>query len=121
MTVIPPDQVEASPLKKYSLTIVMVIVTVAQVVIAVVTDGIATDEWLQIVASFAGAVAVYVVPNFPQWPWLKSIVGALIIGVSTTQQFITGGITSEEALMIGVAVLGALGLLTFPKPITQTA
>jgi uncharacterized membrane protein YccC len=108
-----------SPIRKYALSIIMVVVTVAQVVIGLTTDGIAQDEWLQIAASLAGAIAVYFVPNFPNWPWLKTIVGAIILGLSTAQQFIEGGITTEEWYMIGVAVLGALGLIALPKPITQ--
>lgn len=112
---------ETSVVRRYLMAIIMVVVAVVQAIIAYATDGFAHDEILQIVVIGAGAIAVWWVPNFPQWPWLKTGVGAIIIGLNLALQLIEGGITTEEWYMIGVAVLGALGLIAAPKPVTQSS
>lgn len=114
-------QPETSVVRRYLMAIIMVVTAVVQAVIAYATDGIAQDEWLQIAVIGAGAIAVWWVPNFPQWPWLKTGVGAIIVGLNVALQLIEGGITPEEWYMIGVAVVGALGLIAAPKPVTQVA
>lgn len=112
---------ETTGVKKYLMAIIMVVVAIVQAVIAYATDGFAQDEIVQIAVIAAGAIAVWWVPNFPRWPWLKTGVGAIIIGLNLALQLIEGGITTEEWYMIGVAVLGAVGLIAAPKPITQRA
>lgn len=116
-----PTVDQVGGLRRYGMAIIMVVVAGAQAVIAGATGGFATDEKLQIAVTIAGAVVVYIVPNVPQWPWAKTGVGAVIVGLNLAQQLLAGGITPEEWLMIGVAVLGALGLLVNPNVLSTSS
>ena len=104
-----------SRVKTYAMSLIMVAVTVVQVIIGYTTDGIAQDEWLQIAVSFFTALIVYLVPNVPQYPWIKTAAGGALVLLNGLIQFVEGGVTTEEWYMLAVAVLGFFGLIAAPK------
>lgn len=76
-------------------------------------DAINPTEWVNFAIMMAGAVGVFVATDFPAgvWAYCKPIIAAVTAGLVVASSAIIGGITTPEWFQIGVAVLGALGVL----------
>jgi phosphate/sulfate permease len=53
------------PGSRYTKAVLAVLTAVLTFIVTVVTDGITTAEWLQVLVIAAGAIGVYAVPNKP--------------------------------------------------------
>jgi hypothetical protein len=89
----------------------------AQVALVLLTAGITAttgdghvsgEEWFQIAVATGSAVTVWLVPAAPQWPWMKTAVAAIMVGVQTTGSVALDGLSTNDLLVIGAAVLGLL-------------
>lgn len=71
-------------------------------------------EGVIIALAFGNAAMVYVIPLVPEYPWLKTAVGAGIAGLTALSAVILGGLTYDELAVVGFAVLQALGIKFAP-------
>ncbi|AXH68765.1 hypothetical protein SEA_COMRADE_50 [Streptomyces phage Comrade] len=53
------------PGSRYTKAVLAIITAVLTFLVTVITDGVSTAEWLQVLVIAAGAVGVYAVPNKP--------------------------------------------------------
>ena len=65
------------------------------------------------IAAFTAALT-WLVPLAPGAPWTKTAVGAALAGLQVAATVIGGGVSGADWLMIGAAVLGALGIAVAP-------
>lgn len=81
-------------------------------------------ELIGALVAFATAAGVWLVPLVPQWPVAKTAVGALLAGLNVAVTLVSDHtLDLEEGLMIGAAVIAALGIWRAPaaSPLTGTA
>lgn len=78
-------------------------------------DGhLVTDEIIKIIIAVVLAINVYVVPVTPEWPWMKTAIGAVLAALQVLVVVIVGGVTTQEVVEIVIAVLTALGVAVTP-------
>lgn len=77
-------------------------------------------EWTQIIIAALTAATVYVVPIVPEFPWVKSAVGALLAGAQVLVTVIGDGVNGNDVLMIVFAIAGALGIVLAPAASPRT-
>lgn len=95
----------------------------AALVAALVDDRVDLSEWLNTGALALGAVAVLGAGDLPAgvWRYTKPIVAAASAVLVLWQSLGTDGMASSEWLQLGIAALGALGVLAAPGPVVYDA
>ena len=104
--------------KVYGKFIAQVVATIA-VAIAAATAGdgqVDASETANIILAGLGAIAVLGAGNLTAgvWRYTKTIVAGATAGAMAWQSALGDGITTAEWWQIGVAVLGAFGVLAAP-------
>lgn len=80
-------------------------------------DVLSLEEGINLGIIIAGAVGVYLIPNFPETvaKYAKTAVTfAVAFGVALLS-FLTDGVTTTEWLQIGIAALAAIGVYIVPN------
>jgi hypothetical protein len=92
----------------------------AAVVAALAGDNMVSNaEWINIAILALGAISVLGAGNLPSgvWKYTKLYVSAATAGLVVLASFLTDGVTTTEWLQVGIAVLGALGVIAAPGPL----
>jgi hypothetical protein len=81
--------------------------------------GPASVTALNIAILALGAISVLGAGNLPSgvWKYTKLYVSAATAGLVVLASFLTDGVTTTEWLQVGIAVLGALGVIAAPGPL----
>lgn len=72
------------------------------------------SEGVAIAIAACTAVLTYLVPLFPSARWTKTAIGAVLAGLQVAATVIVGGVDPNDWLLIGAAVVGALGIAAAP-------
>lgn len=90
----------------------------AALVAALVDDRVDLSEWLNTGVLALGAVGVLGAGDLPAgiWRYTKPIVAAASAVLVLWQSLGTDGMSTSEWLQLGIAALGALGVLAAPGP-----
>ncbi|MGB4951035.1 MAG: hypothetical protein WBO55_10425 [Rhizobiaceae bacterium] len=109
-------------LKQYFPVLGMVLATLLGSFYVALGDNIVDSSEMFIIAvSLCGAITVYVVPRFEQYPWLKPAVAAVSAAlVAAGAAFATDGISAQEWMFIATQVLAALGVVVTTKSVPST-
>lgn len=105
-------------IKAHLSLLVSIVVALAQVVIAAVSDGHITElEGIVIVAAVGNIAIVYIAPNLPGVPWIKSVATALIAAMAAAQTYLASAdhLTAGQWGTIALLFLGALGIHVLPN------
>lgn len=82
---------------------------------AVQSDGVTPSEWVTVTIAVFGAVNVWAAANVPAFSKAKTFVAALFVVLSVLQTSITGGISSDEWVLLILQFLGAIGVAAAPS------
>jgi hypothetical protein len=107
---------------KFGAQVAATVLTV--VVVALTGDNhIDASEWINVLITGLGAVAVLGAGNLPTgiWSYTKTIVSGATAGAVFLQSAITGGVSSAEWVQLIVAVAGAIGVFAAPGPLVEQA
>lgn len=102
-------------MNKYLKLLAQVVATIGAAVFAVWTDGITTQEWINVAIAAVTAFGVFQAPNVPGAKYTKVILaaaGAVLVFLVTA---ISGGIDAAELYQILVIILGAVGVGVLPN------
>lgn len=72
------------------------------------------SEGVAIAIAICTAALTFLVPLVPSAPWTKTAIGAVLAGLQIAATVIIGGIDGNDMLLIGAAVIGALGITIAP-------
>lgn len=75
---------------------------------ALTDNHITADEGVQVAIGVTTAAGVWLVPNLPQHPGIKTGLAMLLAGLNFLVTIIHGGITAAEGVNLGLAVLGVI-------------
>jgi len=103
----------------YLKALVAVVGAVVTVLVAVMSDGITTTEWVTVAIAAVGALQVYFAANLPTavWDKTKLYVAAASAGLTVIYSFLADGIGLglPEWWAVGIAVLTAVGVYAAPN------
>lgn len=107
----------------YRKAVAAVVATVLSAILAALTgdQSLSPVEWVNVAIAAVGAAAVFAAPNVPGARYTKSVLAVLAAVLVVLNSAITGGVTMEEWLQIGLAALGALGVYAVPNSESQAA
>jgi hypothetical protein len=100
---------------KYAKMLGAVVATVLAALVASWTDGVTSQEWVNVAIAGTTAAAVFTAPNVPGSRYTKAVLAVLGAVLAFLVTAIAGGVDSAELLQIGVLVLGALGVTAVPN------
>jgi peptidoglycan/LPS O-acetylase OafA/YrhL len=100
-------------MRKYTKTIVQVVVTVLVALAAVWSGGVTTPELINVFLVAAGALQVFTAPNVPGAEYTKGILAAITAALVALTSVVSGGVAFPELVQIVVAALGAVGVVAF--------
>jgi len=100
-------------LKKYAKGIVAALAAALVALSAAYTgnDRIDLTEWVNVAIAAVGAFQVWWVANVNGAPYVKAGIAATTAGLVALQSYIIGGVTFSDWIQIGIAVVGALGVI----------
>ncbi len=102
-------------MKKYTKTIVQVVITILVALAAVWDGGVLASEWINVAIVGAGALSVFTAPNVPGAAYTKTILSAITAGLVVLASVITGGLVFPELIQILLAAAGAVGVYALPN------
>lgn len=103
----------------YGKSIAAALVAVATAVQAAVSDSasggrITQIEAVQIAIAVVNALLVWLVPNIPAWPWVKTILAAALAVLQLLTSLIVDGVGSADMSALVIAALMVLGPAAAP-------
>ena len=102
-------------MSKYAKLVVMVLVTLATALSGVLTDGITSQEWVNVAIAGVGAAGVFAAPNVPGAKYTKTVLAILAAVLSFLVSAIAGGLDGQELLQIFIIAAGAVGVYGVPN------
>jgi hypothetical protein len=101
---------------KYGKALAAVLFAALTAAYQIVHSGGSPDAvgWVQIAIAATTAAGVYLVPITPEYPWVKSAIGALGAVLQVLTTVIVGGLQTDEILMLLLAVGTAFGVYGSP-------
>ena len=103
----------------YGKALVALLFAALTVLASALTDGHVTPaEGIQIAISVATAAGVWLAPNLPRWPGVKTALAALLAALNLAVTLIDGGLTSAEVANLVIAGLAVLGVGVTPAQST---
>lgn len=104
----------------YGQSIAAALVVIATAVQAALSDSltggrITQIEMVQIAIAVCNAGLVWLVPNIPQWPWMKTVLAAALGALQLATSLIVDGIGSADVSALVIAVLMVLGPAAAPS------
>lgn len=108
----------------YAKSITYVILAAVTFLVTATTDNaVSGEELVNLAVVVLGAVAVYLVPNFPDGvaKYWKTGITAATAALVAVLSFWTDGISATEWMQIGIAALAAIGVYIVPneKPVAE--
>lgn len=101
--------------KSIAAALVVVVTAVQAVLSDSVTNGRITQvEGVQIAIAVANASLVWLVPNMPQWPWMKTALAAVLAVLQLSTGLIVDGISSADVSALIIAALMVLAPAAAP-------
>lgn len=90
---------------------------IAVVIIPLVSGDHHVDpaEGLIIALAVGNNLLVLIIPNKASFKGAKTLINAALAGVAVAQVVIVGGVSADDWLLIGAAVIGALGVAVAPS------
>lgn len=82
---------------------------------ALTDDHMTAPEGIQVAIAVTTAAGVWLVPNLPTWPWIKTALAMLLAGLNFLITIIDHGITYAEGVNLALAVLGVIAVGTAPS------
>jgi len=102
-------------LRTYGKPIVATLLAVLMTIYDFVDDQhIDEIEWVKIAIAFTIAVQTYLVPLTPEWPWMKTVVAAILSVLQVLVITIVGGLTQQEIVELIIAIATPLGIGVTP-------
>jgi len=102
----------------YAKSITYVVLAAVTFLVTALTDNkLDGQELINLGIVLAGAIGVYLIPNFPETPakYLKTGVTAASAALIAMLSFFSDGISTTEWLQIGIATLAAIGVYIVPN------
>lgn len=94
--------------------------TIALGVQGALTDGsLSVAEYVTVSAAALAALGTWLVPNTPTLGAAKLWVNAIVLGAGVLVPLLVGGLTTQEWVTVGLAVLTAAGVYRVPGPQSQ--
>jgi hypothetical protein len=108
---------------RYAKTIAALFVAGLTVLASALTDGyVSTGEGVQIAVAVTTAASVFLVPNVPQWPGMKTGIAVVLAVLNLATTLITDGLSAAEIVNLILAGLGVIAVYAVPNsPATTTA
>lgn len=78
-------------------------------------------EGVQVAIAVTTAAGVWLVPNLPGWPWVKTGLAMLLAGLNFLVTIIDHGITYAEGVNLALAVLGVIAVGVAPSISTSAS
>jgi hypothetical protein len=99
-------------MQRYSKFLMSLLVTVATLLVGVLTDGITTAEWLTVAASAVASAAVLLTANTLGSPAVKTALQALapFLGGLAVAVLTPDGITASVVINLAIAAAGVFGV-----------
>lgn len=98
-------------LRTYGKALAALVAAGLTAVASALTDNAFTaPEGVQVAIAVATAGGVWLVPNLPQHPAIKTGLAALLAVLNLAVTLITDGITAAEGVNLALAALGVLGV-----------
>lgn len=79
-------------------------------------EGITPSEWVTVVIALFTTFTVWATANITGFAKAKTLVAAAGLVLNALVSAIVGGITTDEAMMLVIMFLGALGVAGAPAP-----
>lgn len=89
---------------------------------ALAGDGVfSTDEQINCILLALGSIGVLGAGNLPAgvWSYMKGYVAAATAVATIAVSAVSGGINDAEWIQMGLAALGAVGVVRLPGPVVQ--
>lgn len=104
---------------RYGKAIVAVVIAVLMVASSAVTDGRITHvEEVQIAIAGVAAIQVWMVPNLPDWPGVKTGTAVVLAALSAAVPLLSAGPWSAaDTINLVLAGLGAIGVTVAPAQV----
>lgn len=104
----------------YGQSIAAALVVVATAVQAALSDSVSGGriteiERVQIAIAVVNAALVWLVPNLPQWPWIKTALAAGLAALQLTTSLIVDGMSSADWSALIIAALMVLAPAVTPS------
>ncbi len=101
---------------RYAKTAAALLVAGLTVLASSLTDGyVSTGEGVQIAVAVTTAASVYLVPNVPQWPGLKTTIAVVLAVLNLATTLITDGLSYAEIVNLVLAGLGVIAVYAVPN------
>lgn len=115
-----PTPTRASVWAVYGQSIAAALVLVGTAVQAALSDSVTGGqitqvERVQIAIAVVNAGLVWLVPNLPQWPWLKTGLAAALAALQLTTSLIIDGMSSADWSALIIAALMVLAPAVTPS------
>lgn len=102
----------------YGKFLAAIALAIATAIASALTDGrINTSEGIQIAVAGATAVGVYLVPQIPQYPQVKTWLAVLLAVLGTAAGLIADGWSLQDAVNLVVAALGVVAVRAAPAKV----
>ena len=83
---------------------------------AALSDGVIyPPEGIQIAIGVTTAAGVFIAANYPDYPYAKTAIAAVLTGLNFAITIITDGITLAEWVNLGLAVMGVFAVYFIPN------
>lgn len=110
----------------YGKSIAAALIAVLTAVQAVLSDSatrgrITQVEGVQIAIAVANASLIWLVPNMPQWPWMKTALAAVLAALQLSTGLILDGISSADVSALIIAALMIVAPAAAPALSLRTA
>lgn len=104
-----------SVLTKYGKALAAVLAAALIALSSAVTDGhVDAGEGVSIGIAIVTAMSVWLVPNLPQSPVIKTTVAVILAGLNAASMLIVDGWSTADTINMVIAALGVLGVLSAP-------
>jgi len=101
---------------RYAKTVAALLVAGLTVLASALTDGyVSTGEGVQIAVAVTTAASVFLVPNVPQWPGLKTVIAVVLAVLNLATTLITDGLSGAEMVNLLLAGLGVIAVYAVPN------
>jgi hypothetical protein len=103
-------------MQRYGKSFVSVGAALGGAVVAAMTgdNRIDASEWLNVIILTCGAAAVFTAPNVPGARYTKLVLAVITAVATGSVSLVVNGISWTDAMQMGVAAFGALGVQFAP-------
>jgi len=77
-------------------------------------NTVSVTEMIAIIIAGVTAISVYMVPLTPEWPWMKTAIGVVLVVLNALVIIIVDGVTQQEIWELVIVALTAAGISMAP-------